>query len=212
MARPRRFPLEETRSAIIEAAREILCESDAEGLTARRLAARLEITPSAIYRHFPTMSDVLMEVNRQTFQNLDKMFDGLPKDLAPLPRLIETGRRYTQFMQQNQTLWRALFEGKRHPESYPKWYGDAVQALMHRIAELVRDACPSLSQSESLNHASRLYVLAHGAIALHFDGRLGLISAASVNDIIDGAILATVSQINASVTSDLNENSFVVTG
>ena len=121
--------------------------------------------------------------------------------------LLETGRRYARFMQDNQTLWRALFEGKRHPDSYPQWYANAVRGLMVRISALLRDACPSLSEAEAFEHASRLYVLAHGAIALKFDGRLGLITASDVNDIIDGAVLATVGRINSSVSSETHANS-----
>jgi AcrR family transcriptional regulator len=57
-ARPRRGrPL--TRERIVEAAVALLDEGNAEALTMRRLAQRLNVTPTALYWHVDTKEDVL---------------------------------------------------------------------------------------------------------------------------------------------------------
>lgn len=195
MARPRKQPPEELRQAIIAVAHELLRDHPVGGLSARNLAGQLSIAPSAIYRLFPAMSDILMEVNRDTFSRLDALFDSLPDDLSASEKLLETGRRYIDFMQANPNLWRALFEGERDPDSFPEWYAASIRRLMSRIAALLQQACPDLSPSQAEDRAGRLYVLAHGAIALHFDRRLGLITTARAQDIIEDAIHSMIGQV-----------------
>lgn len=188
MARPRKQDPEELRRAIVVAAVEMLRDQHVDGISARGLAARLGISPTAIYRIFPTMADVLMEVNRGTFGDLDRIFENLPDGASAAERLFFTGRSYMQFMQANPNLWRALFEGQRDSSAYPEWYGAAVAALIGRLATLLRAAGPALDDATAMDQAGRLYVLAHGAIALQFDGRLGLITATAAQDLIEDAI------------------------
>jgi AcrR family transcriptional regulator len=198
MARPRRQDPDELRRNIVSAARDLLREGHVEGLSARSLARALSIAPSAIYRIFPTMADVLMEVNRQTFGEIDAMLDRLPQDLSPEARLLEAGDRYMDFMQANPNLWRALFEGSRGKEGFPAWYAQAVRALLERLGDMLRQARPELGREQALGRAERLYLLAHGAIALHLDGRLALITPASAHDIIEEAIRAMLAGVEIS--------------
>ena len=197
MARPRRFDPEDLRRDIIEAARQILREDGVYSLSARSLAAQIKIVPSAIYRHFPTMSDVLMEVNRATFVELNLIFDQLPSQLDAVEKLSQICDRFSRFMQANPNLWRALFEGKRERDSFPDWYNDAIRSLMNRLAGLILEAYPQLTAEESLQYAGRLYVLVHGAIALQIDERLALITPLTMQDITRDAVRGLLIQIQS---------------
>lgn len=202
MARPRRFDPEELRHDIVEAARQILREQRVHSLSARSLASRIGIAVSAIYRHFPTMSDILMEVNRATFIELNAVFDQLPLQTEAIERLLQVCNHFTRFMQDNPNLWLALFEGKREREAFPGWYSDAIRSLMDRLAGLITEVCPQLSVDESRQYSGRLYVLVHGAIALQIDERLDLITPLTVEDITQGAVLGLIAQAQASHSRD----------
>jgi AcrR family transcriptional regulator len=68
-ARPRPAPL--SRERIVAAAVTLLDEDGADGLTMRRLAQRLDVTPTALYWHVKTKDDVLDLA-------LDRVFGDVP--------------------------------------------------------------------------------------------------------------------------------------
>jgi len=181
---------------IIAAARNMLRNEEAGTLTARSLAKPLSIPASAIYRIFPTMSDVIMAVNQETFAELEALFDALPQDHPPADRLIAISAQYMGFMQDNPNLWRALFTGMRRQQSYPEWYLDAIQSLLKRLANLLREIQPELSEDLAMETAGRLYVTAHGAISLELDGRLEIITSLNGQEIALGAIRNTIIELS----------------
>lgn len=195
MARPRRIDLDDLRKQIVATARKILREHGSAALTARALAQALDIPASAIYRIFPTMGDVFMAVNQATFAELDAIFDSLPADQPPLERLLTVAAGYMGFMRDNPSLWRALFAGNRRVGAYPAWYLQAIGSLMKRLASLVAENCPGLSQEAAEDAAARLYVMAHGTISLELDGRLQLITPLSGQDLALTAIRSLLAEL-----------------
>lgn len=195
MARPRRIDLDDLRKKIVATARKILREEDSSALTARALAQALEIPVSSIYRIFPTMGDVFMAVNQATFDEVDAIFESLPTDIPPFERLLTLAAGYMGFMRDNPSLWRALFAGKRRAGDYPAWYMEAIGALMKRLASLVAENCPGLSQEAAEEAAGRLYVMAHGAISLELDGRLSLITPLSGHELALTSIRSLLAEL-----------------
>lgn len=101
------------RQALLEAA---LAEPDIEGLSLTQLAASVGVTAAAIYRHFASREDLLSDVSRIGFDQLEARFaDAF--DIASPPagaveartRLTRLAYAYLEFADDEPPLWRLMF-------------------------------------------------------------------------------------------------------
>ncbi|BCS32330.1 TetR family transcriptional regulator [Luteitalea sp. TBR-22] len=96
----------QVRQEILTAARAMFAEEGFEAVTMRKLAARIEYSPTAIYLHFKDKHAVLEAVCEETFGQLAERLAKLAaKGLPPLEFLREGLRLYVQF-------------GLQHPSDY----------------------------------------------------------------------------------------------
>ena len=94
------------RQEIIDAARDILAREGYEQLSMRKVAERIEYSPTAIYLHFEDKRDLVFQVCEETFGRLVGELESLESDVKdPLARLRDALRRYVAF-------------GLRHPQHY----------------------------------------------------------------------------------------------
>ena len=94
------------RQEIIDAARDILARDGFEQLSMRKVAERIEYSPTAIYLHFDDKRDLVFQVCEETFSKLVAELASLETDVKdPVARLREGMRRYVAF-------------GLRHPQHY----------------------------------------------------------------------------------------------
>jgi len=87
----------ETRDKILDAARELFVTEGYEGVSMRRVAERIEYSPTAIYVHFADKNELFHELCRQDFARLQQVMtsSALPSD--PMERLRQIGRNYVEF-------------------------------------------------------------------------------------------------------------------
>jgi AcrR family transcriptional regulator len=94
------------RQEIIDAARDILAREGYEQLSMRKVAERIEYSPTAIYLHFEDKRDLVFQVCEETFSRLVIDLESVESDVKdPIARLREVMRRYVAF-------------GLRHPQHY----------------------------------------------------------------------------------------------
>jgi AcrR family transcriptional regulator len=94
------------RQEIIDAARDILAREGYEQLSMRKVAERIEYSPTAIYLHFEDKRDLVFQVCEETFGKLVSELVSLDAEFKdPIARLREGMRRYVAF-------------GLRHPHDY----------------------------------------------------------------------------------------------
>ena len=65
---------EETRSRILDAAREMFVQDGIEAVTMREIAKRIEYTPTAIYHHFRDKQALIEELCLIDFRGLAQAF------------------------------------------------------------------------------------------------------------------------------------------
>ena len=101
------------RQALLDAA---LGEPDIEGLSLRQIATGLGVTPAAVYRHFASREDLLLEVARIGFTWLESRFAEAfdisqpPSDAAEAQARFERlACAYLQFADDQPPLWRLIF-------------------------------------------------------------------------------------------------------
>jgi AcrR family transcriptional regulator len=86
----------ETRDKILDAARELFVTEGYEGVSMRKVAEKIEYSPTAIYVHFADKNELFHELCREDFARLQEVVASeMPTD--PIERLQKIGRNYVQF-------------------------------------------------------------------------------------------------------------------
>ena len=99
------------RQEILDAAREILVREGHEGLSMRKVAERIDYSPTAIYLHFRDRDDLVFCVCEQLTGGLVKELQRVAdRNRDPLVALEKGLRRYVEF-------------GLKHPEHYLAAFG-----------------------------------------------------------------------------------------
>ena len=94
------------RQEIIDAARDILAREGYGQLSMRKVAERIEYSPTAIYLHFEDKRDLVFQVCEETFGKLVSELESLESEFKdPVAGLRDGLRRYVAF-------------GLRHPQHY----------------------------------------------------------------------------------------------
>jgi AcrR family transcriptional regulator len=104
------------RESIIAASIEIATEHGEEGLTMRGLAARLGLSPTALYQHFEGKAAILQEIRVRGLSQLLELAVSALELPTTSEVMRETSRRYIMFARENAWLYRLLFQGDRPPE------------------------------------------------------------------------------------------------
>src|SRR5258708_5453000 len=79
-----------TRQAILQAALQIASEDGWQAVTIRRLAARIEYSPSAIYKYFEDKDAILLALLSQGFQQLAETLERISLKVPdPSARLLQ---------------------------------------------------------------------------------------------------------------------------
>ena len=94
------------RRDILDAASRLFAEEGYDRVTMRRIAQRIEYSPTTIYLHFKDKSDLFDAVCEETFSQLAEKFETLTRmRVVPVGHLRECLRLYVEF-------------GVKHPDHY----------------------------------------------------------------------------------------------
>jgi AcrR family transcriptional regulator len=87
----------ETREKILDAARELFVSEGYEGVTMRKVAEKIEYSPTAIYVHFADKEDLFRQLCTEDFRKLGEGFQQVLAAADPAERLRLIGSSYIQF-------------------------------------------------------------------------------------------------------------------
>jgi AcrR family transcriptional regulator len=86
------------RQRILDAARELFVHEGYDAVSMRRIAARIEYSPTAIYLHFPDKQSILTALCDETFEKLStRLASHFAEVSDPLARLRDGLRLYVEF-------------------------------------------------------------------------------------------------------------------
>src|SRR4051794_38769779 len=100
---------EQVRTKILNAARELFVSEGYEAVTMRKIAQRIEYTPTAIYFHFKDKAALVRELCGVDFLILAKKLVGLEKIDDPLEKLERIGYAYVEFALEHPNHYRLMF-------------------------------------------------------------------------------------------------------
>jgi AcrR family transcriptional regulator len=112
---------ESLRAAILDAARELFVQHGFESVTMRKIAEKIEYSPTAIYQHFADKETLIQELCALDFSTLAASFQRLVAVSDPIERLRQIGGQYLAFAKNNPNHYRWMFM-TTHPPGH-----DALQ-------------------------------------------------------------------------------------
>jgi AcrR family transcriptional regulator len=106
---------EDTKSRILDAARDMFVQDGIEAVTMREIAKRIEYTPTAIYHHFRDKQALIEELCRLDFQALAGAFQKIGRIEDPMERLRRIGLAYVDYGLDHPSHYRFMFMTPKPP-------------------------------------------------------------------------------------------------
>jgi len=163
----------EVRELILDAARELFVEQGYEGVSMRKVAQRIDYSPTAIYLHFADKEALFHELCSRDFGSLAAGFRELASIPNPLERLAACGRAYVEFAVLHPNHYRLMFmtpvnlpltEGERERQGNPD--EDAYAFLLSLVEQCLRSGYFRPELTDPAMIAQTLWAGVHGVAAL----------------------------------------------
>ena len=100
---------EQTKSRILDAAREMFVQDGVEAVTMREIAKRIEYTPTAIYHHFRDKQALIEELCLIDFRGLAQAFGKIGRIEDPIERVRRLGAAYIDYGLEHPSHYRFMF-------------------------------------------------------------------------------------------------------
>jgi len=165
----------ETRDKILDAARELFVTEGFEGVSMRKVAEKIEYSPTAIYVHFADKQELFRELCHQDYARLAEVFQSSAMSTDPIERLKQIGAIYIDFGTRYPNHYRFMFMTP-HPPHEPdeedrEMMGnpemDAYAFLKWAVQQAIDAGCfrEDLTDAELISQT--LWASVHGVISLH---------------------------------------------
>ena len=106
----------ELREKILDAARELFLSEGYDGVSMRKVAEKIEYSPTAIYLYFADKEELFHELCQEDFARLASIFQERGVSPDPLERIRQIGRLYVEFGVKFPNHYRLMFMTP-HPPS-----------------------------------------------------------------------------------------------
>jgi AcrR family transcriptional regulator len=165
----------ETRDKILDAARELFVTEGFEGVSMRKVAEKIEYSPTAIYVHFADKQELFRELCHQDYARLAEVFQSSVMSTDPIERLKQIGAIYVDFGTRYPNHYKFMFMTP-HPPHEPdeedrEMMGnpemDAYAFLKWAVQQAIAAGCfrEELTDAELISQT--LWASVHGVISLH---------------------------------------------
>jgi AcrR family transcriptional regulator len=165
-----------TRARIHTAARAIHKQAGADGLSMRRIAARLGVSAPAIDHHFLNRDAILEAVSDEGFDSLVARLERPLGRRRPLQQCLAIVVGYREFALDEPHMFAIMFiarrsRARRFPDDFAAQRSAAFSLLAVRVAAAI--AARELRDDDPNEVALTLWAHAHGLILLQRAGRFG---------------------------------------
>ena len=165
----------ETRDKILDAARELFVTEGYEGVSMRKVAEKIEYSPTAIYVHFADKNELFRELCHQDYARLAEVFQSSVISTDPLERLKQIGAIYIDFGTRYPNHYKFMFmtphpahqldEVDREMKGNPEM--DAYAFLKWAVQQAIKAGCFREDIQDAELISQTLWASVHGVISLH---------------------------------------------
>ena len=153
---------QQLREKILDAARELFAAFGYEAVTMRKVAEKIEYSPTTIYLHFSDKNALVRELCAVDFLGLASRFRTLQAERDPIRRLKKIGAAYLQFARERPNHYRMMFMTPHPPLAVEErgiekgnFEEDAWAFLKSTVAECSAPACFTMTPApQRLLHSS----------------------------------------------------------
>ena len=165
----------ETRDKILDAARELFATEGYEGVSMRKVADKIEYSPTAIYVHFADKEELFRELCHQDYARLAEVFQSSAISTDPIERIRQIGGVYIDFGNHYPNHYKFMFMTP-HPSHEPdevdrEMMGnpeqDAYAFLRWAVQQAIDAGCFQEEFRDAELVSQTLWASVHGVISLH---------------------------------------------
>jgi AcrR family transcriptional regulator len=164
---------EKLRAKILDAARELFAEHGYEAVTMRKIADRIEYSPTALYFHFKDKSELIRALCNHDFQAFAQRLVAVASVPDPIERLLKASEAYVAFGLEHPNHYRLMFMTPRlydvtEAKASPEHADENAYAFLKSMVAAAIDAGrvrPDLTDVELV--AQILWSAIHGVVSLH---------------------------------------------
>jgi AcrR family transcriptional regulator len=156
------------RKEILEAARELFVREGFDSVSMRKIADKIEYSPTTIYNYFRDKADLLDCIVEETFLKLEARLAAIHQSVTdPRQRLHDGVLAYVEFGTEHSSEYRVAFLIERKGEHYPRCAA-LGQKLLDHVRQSVADCIAAGVFPERDIEASSLALWAafHGITSL----------------------------------------------
>ena len=164
----------ETRDKILDAARELFVAEGFEGVSMRKVAEKIEYSPTAIYVHFADKEELFRELCHQDYARLAEVFQSSAMSSDPIERLKQIGAIYVDFGTRYPNHYKFMFMTP-HPPHEPDEVDrevmgnperDAYAFLKWAVQQALDGGCFRQELNDAELISQTLWASVHGIISL----------------------------------------------
>jgi AcrR family transcriptional regulator len=163
---------ESLRQEILDAARELFAEQGYESVTMRKIAEKIEYSPTTIYLYFSDKDELLFSLCQETFSKLVKYIKNIEAQASSDPvEKVKLGlRAYVDFGLKHPNHYKVTFMQSMRPR--PGDHGDDKESMGHLAFELLStlvDKCVQegrFARGDTKLISGALWASAHGVTSL----------------------------------------------
>jgi AcrR family transcriptional regulator len=163
---------ETLRQDILDAARQILLEEGPNHLSMRRIARRIEYTPTTIYLYFKDKADLLFHLCEEVYGKIVEVIEAAgAAEEDPVARLRATMRAYIEFGLAEPDRYRIAFMTEIAPNVDPASFLEAgsmgiaaYELVRQRVRKAIKGRADNAEEVEAVTQT--LWAMAHGIISL----------------------------------------------
>jgi AcrR family transcriptional regulator len=167
----------DTRSRILNEARELLLEAGLSGFSMRALAERVGVTATALYRHFDDRDALLASLLDQGFRTFGSYLMRALSGATPLERFRLTGKGYLDFALEHPRDYELMFLTncedlglQRLSEEIAQRAQSTFVFLVDRVSECMEAGV--FARADSRTVAVYVWAQTHGLASLWLVGQL----------------------------------------
>lgn len=163
------------RQSILDEARDLFVAHGAGGVTMRGVAARVGVTPMALYRHFPNREALLAALVDQGHATFLRYLNRALAAPTPAERLLASSTQYLAFALEHPQSYAVMFMEPAAPvagrAARQSWEDVATfRFLVDRIREA---ADAGTMQADDVEAAAlTIWAQVHGLVSLYLAGKL----------------------------------------
>lgn len=168
------MPTPSTADRILHAARALFEREGADGVSMRRVAEKVGLTPMAIYRHFPNRDALLQRICDDSFDEIARHWSARNRGGDPLTRIVALQELYLDYALAYPHLFDHAFSARRKAaRRYPDDFRARRSPTLNEVADAVVAAQTAglLKPDDAWEVALTLWAHSHGLIALYRAGR-----------------------------------------